>query len=202
MINENRSKVAVIGCGFFATNHILSWSNFKDVDLVGVCDLDEERAINASKISKGTPYFTDAELMLKEVRPDVVDIITTAPSHYHLAKLAASLNISAIIQKPMAPSLKEATKIVDLAETTKTPMMVHENFRFQQPIRDLKNFIANDNIGKHLFCKISFRTSFDIYTNQPYLKEVDQLVLMDLGVHVLDVARFLFGKIEIGRAHV
>ena len=194
MINENRSKVAVIGCGFFATNHILSWSNFKDVDLVGVCDLDEEKAINASNISKGTPYFTDAELMLKEVRPDVVDIITTAPSHYHLAKLAASLNISAIIQKPMAPSLKEATKIVDLAETTKTPMMVHENFRFQQPIRDLKNFIADDNIGKHLFCKISFRTSFDIYTNQPYLKEVDQLVLMDLGVHVLDVARFLFGE--------
>ena len=34
MINENRSKVAVIGCGFFATNHILSWSNFKDIDLV------------------------------------------------------------------------------------------------------------------------------------------------------------------------
>ena len=115
MINENRSKVAVIGCGFFATNHILSWSNFKDVDLVGVCDLDEEKAINASNISKGTPYFTDAELMLKEVRPDVVDIITTAPSHYHLAKLAASLNISAIIQKPMAPSLEEATKIVDLS---------------------------------------------------------------------------------------
>ena len=51
MINENRSKVAVIGCGFFATNHILSWSNFKDVDLVGVCDLDEEKAINASNIS-------------------------------------------------------------------------------------------------------------------------------------------------------
>ena len=42
MINENKIKVAVIGCGFFATNHILSWKNFKDVDLVGVCDLDEE----------------------------------------------------------------------------------------------------------------------------------------------------------------
>ena len=90
MINENRSKVAVIGCGFFATNHILSWSNFKDVDLVGVCDLDEEKAINASNISKGTPYFTDAELMLKEVRPDVVDIITTAPSHYHLSLIHIS----------------------------------------------------------------------------------------------------------------
>jgi predicted dehydrogenase len=194
MVNENKKKVAVIGCGFFATNHILSWSNFKDVDLVGVCDLDEARAINASNISKGTPYFTDAEVMLKEVQPDVVDIVTTAPSHYHLAKLAASLNISAIIQKPMAPSLEEARKIVDLAETTKTPMMVHENFRFQKPIRDLKNLISNDEIGKHLFCKISFRTSFDIYQNQPYLKEVDQLVLLDLGVHVLDVARFLFGE--------
>jgi len=194
MKNENKIKVAVIGCGFFATNHILSWKNFKDVDLVGVCDLDEERAKNASHLAKGSPYFTNAELMLKEIQPDVVDIVTTAPSHYHLAKLAASLNISAIIQKPMAPSLKEATKIVDLAETTKTPMMVHENFRFQKPLRDLKNFISNDEIGKHLFCKISFRTSYDVYRQQPYLKEVDQLILMDLGVHVLDVARFLFGE--------
>lgn len=75
MLNENKIKAAVIGCGFFATNHILSWKNFKDVDLVGVCDLDEERAINASHLAKGTPYFTDAELMLKEVRPDVVDIV-------------------------------------------------------------------------------------------------------------------------------
>ena len=54
-----------------------------------MCDLDEERAINASNISKGTPYFTDAELMLRKVQPDVVDIVTTAPSHYHLAKLAS-----------------------------------------------------------------------------------------------------------------
>ena len=116
--------------------------------------------LNASNISKGTPYFTDAEVMLKEVRPDVVDIVTTA----HLIIILQNWQpLSAIIQKPMAPSLKEATKIVDLAETTKTPMMVHENFRFQKPIRDLKNFISNDNIGKHLFCKISFRTSFDIY---------------------------------------
>ena len=66
MVNEDKIKVAVIGCGFFATNHILSWKNFKDVDLVGVCDLDKERAINASHLAKDTPYFTDAELMLKE----------------------------------------------------------------------------------------------------------------------------------------
>ena len=134
-------KVAVIGCGFFATNHINSWKNFKDVDLVAVCDLDEKRAINASNLAKGTPYFTDAELMLKKTQPDVVDIITTAPSHYKLAKLAASLNISAIIQKPLAPTLKESAEIVNLSKESKTPMMVHENFRFQQPIRSVKNIV-------------------------------------------------------------
>ena len=194
MLNENKIKVAILGCGFFATNHIHSWKSFKDVVLVGVCDLDEQRAINASHLADGTPYFTDAELMLKEVRPDVVDIVTTAPSHYNLAKLAASLNIPAIIQKPLAPSLKEAVKIVDLAETTQTPMMVHENFRFQQPLRALQKIISNGEIGQLLFCKISFRTSYDVYRQQPYLKEVDRLILMDLGVHVLDLARFLFGE--------
>ena len=189
-------KVAVLGCGFFATNHINSWKNFKDVDLVAVCDLDEKRAINASNLAEGIPYFTNAELMLKKTQPDVVDIITTAPSHYNLAKLAASLNISAIIQKPLAPSLKESAEIVNLSKESQTPMMVHENFRFQQPIRFVKNIVSNGEIGKPLFCKITFRTSHDIYTNQPYLKEVDRFILMDLGVHVLDLARFFFGEAE------
>lgn len=194
MLNESKIKVAILGCGFFATNHIHSWKSFKDVVLVGVCDLNEQKAINASHLADGAPYFTDAELMLKEVRPDVVDIVTTAPSHYNLAKLAASLNIPAIIQKPLAPSLKEAVKIVDLAETTQTPMMVHENFRFQQPLRAFQKIISNGEIGQLLFCRISFRTSYDVYRQQPYLRDVDRLILMDLGVHVLDVARFLFGE--------
>ena len=90
-MNKNNLKVAVLGCGFFATNHINSWKNFKDIDLVAVCDLDEKRAINASHLSNGTPYYTNAELMLQSTKPDVVDIVTTAPSHYNLAKLAACL---------------------------------------------------------------------------------------------------------------
>ena len=189
-------KVAVLGCGFFSTNHINSWKNFKDVDLVAVCDLDEERAIKASNLTVGTPYFTNAELMLNETKPDVVDIVTTAPSHLNLAKLAASLNISAIIQKPLAPSLKESAEIVNISKKTQTPMMVHENFRFQQPLRSVKKIVSDGEIGKPLFCKITFRTSHDIYTNQPYLKEVDRFILMDLGVHVLDLARFFFGEAE------
>ena len=193
-MNKNNLKVAVLGCGFFATNHINSWKNFKDIDLVAVCDLDEKRAINASHLANGTPYYTNAELMLQSTKPDVVDIVTTAPSHYNLAKLAASLNISAIIQKPLAPSFKESTEIVNLSKKTQTPMMVHENFRFQQPLRHVKKIVSNGEIGKPLFCKITFRTSYDIYLNQPYLKEVDRFILMDLGVHVLDLARFFFGE--------
>jgi predicted dehydrogenase len=65
MLNENKIKVAILGCGFFATNHIHSWKSFKDVVLAGVCDLDEQRAINASHLGNGTPYFTDAELMAR-----------------------------------------------------------------------------------------------------------------------------------------
>ncbi len=194
MLKKNPIKVAIIGCGFFATNHLHSWKSLTEVILVGVCDLDEQRAITASQLANGIPYFTDAETMLKEVRPDVVDIVTTPPSHYNLANLAASLNIPAIIQKPLAPSFKEAARIVDLAKTTQIPMMVHENFRFQQPLRVLQKIIVNGEIGQPLLCKINFRTSYDVYRQQPYLRDVDRLILMDLGVHVLDVARFLFGE--------
>ena len=184
-------KAGVLGAGHLGKIHLHIAAASTRYDLVGFYDPDPKTAASINS-SYGYHPFESPEALIEAC--DVVDIVTTAPSHYNLAKLAASLNISAIIQKPMAPSLKEATKIVDLAETTKTPMMVHENFRFQYPLRVLKKIISNGEIGQYLFCKISFRTAYDVYRQQPYLKEVEQLILMDLGVHVLDLVRFLFGE--------
>jgi D-apiose dehydrogenase len=189
-----KKRIAIIGCGFFAPNHIHAWRGLKKAELVAVCDIDPERARAAARLS-GTDFFTDPKKMLADVTPDVVDIITTAPSHLPLARLCAEQHVSAIIQKPLAFTLKEALAVVRLAANSGVTMMVHENFRFQRPIREIKAVIASGAIGDPHYCSIGFRCGHNIFAGQPYLRRDERLVLLDIGVHVFDVARFLMGEI-------
>jgi predicted dehydrogenase len=46
------------------------------------------------------------------------------------------------------------------------------------------------------FGRISFRSAYDVFRNQPYLAEDPRFIIADLGVHLLDLARFFFGEVE------
>jgi predicted dehydrogenase len=71
--------------------------------------------------------------------------------------------------------------------------MVHENFRWQAAIRRAKAEMAA--IGRPFWGRVSFRSGFDVYAAQPYLATDARFIIEDLGIHILDVARFLFGEV-------
>ena len=74
-------RVGLIGCGFFAENHLAAWSSMDDVVLAAVCDLDLEKARSAAERHKAGAYYGDAAEMLARERLDFVDIATTMESH-------------------------------------------------------------------------------------------------------------------------
>jgi D-apiose dehydrogenase len=195
-MTHRKQKVAVVGCGFFAQNHIQAWTSLDGADLVAVCDRHSERAKAASELAGGVPFFADISEMLNAVSPDVVDIVTSPQSHRALAEICAKHKTNAIIQKPLAMSLADSMAIVDIAHKAGVVMMVHENFRFQKPIREVKGIMASGAIGKPRYASVSFRTSYKVFPRDSTLQLGDRLVLMDMGVHVFDVARFLMGDIS------
>ena len=73
--------------------------------------------------------------------------------------------------------------------------MVHENFRWQSPIQAVKAVIDTGAIGKPFFGRISFRSGYDVFSGQPYLAEGKRFIIEDLGIHILDIARFLLGDV-------
>ena len=85
--------------------------------------------------------------------------------------------------------------MVEAAERAGRPLIVHENFRWQRPFRLLRAEIDAGAIGAPFFARISFRHAYDIYANQPYLAEAEDFGLMDMGLHLFDVARFLMGDV-------
>ena len=138
--------------------------------------------------------YTDAADMLTKTRPDFIDIVTTVESHRLLVELAANAGVPAICQKPFATNAADADGMVRACESAGVPLMVHENFRWQAPIRELKRLLESGVIGTPFFGRVSFRHDYDIYAGQPYLAEGDRLAILDVGIHILDIARFLFGE--------
>lgn len=191
-----RLRAGVIGCGFFAANHLHSWRQIDDVDVVAVCDLDREKAKTTAEMHGVPSVYHDAETMLSAEKLDFVDIVTTMPTHRPIAELAASHGVPMIVQKPFAPTIEDCKAIVDAAAAAAVPLMVHENFRFQTPIKAVRAVLEEELIGEPFFGRIAWRTAFDVYANQPYLAEEERFLLLDLVIHLLDVDRYLFGEVD------
>ena len=98
-------RVAVIGCGFFAQNHLNGWRDLaaEDVQLVAVCDLDANKAEAAANAFGVPRFYTDAKTMLDNEQLDFVDIVTQMDSHLEMVKLACARRVDIILQKPLAP---------------------------------------------------------------------------------------------------
>lgn len=188
----------LIGCGFFAENHLHAWRDLRDdgVELVAVCDLDENKARRAAADFGIARHYADAAAMLEAERLDFVDVVTTPESHRALVELAAARGVPVIVQKPFAPALADARAMVEACRRAGVPLMVHENFRFQAPIMAVREVLDRGTIGRPFFARISWRTAHDVFAGQPYLAAAERLILVDVGVHLLDVARYLFGEVD------
>ena len=189
-------RFAVIGSGFWSQYQIAAWKEVGGVELVAVYNRTKSRAqAIADRFDIPKVYDTVEELLEKE-NLDFVDIITDVNTHEEFTVLAAKKGIPVICQKPMAPDLKAAERMISACKEADVPFYIHENWRWQLPIRALKQKLEEGTIGEPFRARITYSNSFPVFDNQPFLAELEQFILMDMGVHILDVARFLFGEVE------
>jgi predicted dehydrogenase len=192
-----RIAIGLIGCGFFAQNHLHAWQDLapEGADLVAVCDIDPAKAQAAGE-NFGARWYTDASDMLNREQLGLVDIATGQSTHLPMVELSLGKRIPTIVQKPFGQDIGEVRRMVELSRSTGTFLAVHENFRFQLPQLKIVELVKSGAIGTPTWGRVSFRTGYDIYAGQPYLARQARFVLIDLGVHVLDVARVLLGEVE------
>ena len=99
------TRVGIIGCGFFAQNHLHSWSDLRarGVEIAAVCDLDESKAKAAAAKFNVPHWYTDAEAMFREERLGLVDIVTLMETHREQVERSVRHRVPTIVQKPFAP---------------------------------------------------------------------------------------------------
>jgi len=189
-------KGALIGCGFFARNQLHAWRDIDGVEIVALCDRDAGRLNDAGDQFGIERRYSDAGEMFADGGFDFVDIATTAPSHRPLVEMAAEAGVHIICQKPFAENMADARAMVAAAEAAGKVLMVHENFRWQSAVRAAIDALRSGAIGTPFFGRVSFRSGYDVYAGQPYLAEGKRFIIEDLGIHILDIARALFGEVS------
>jgi nucleoside-diphosphate-sugar epimerase/predicted dehydrogenase len=107
--------VALVGCGRISAYHVTAIKAVPGADLVAVCDLDERVAREAASRYGVRGCYTDVESMLRELRPDVVHLLTPPQSHLALVRIATKYRAHLYIEKPLASSTADAEAIADLA---------------------------------------------------------------------------------------
>lgn len=187
-------RFAIIGTGFWARYQLAAWREVPGAQCIALYNRTRPKA-EALARELGVPkvYDDPVELVERE-KPDFLDLITDVDTHGHFVQLAAHHRTAVICQKPLAPTLAEAEQMIAACELAQVPFSIHENWRWQTPIRALKAVLDSGAIGPVFRARIDYCNSFPVFDNQPFLKSLDQFILSDMGSHLFDVARFLFGE--------
>ena len=168
----DKLKVAVIGVGKLGSLHAKIYSQLKEVELIGVCDINVKTAKVVAN-QYGTDYYTDYKSLLGKV--DAVSIATPTSLHYKIARDFLKAKTHLLIEKPIATTVKEADLLLSLASKNNLTLSVGHIERFNAAIEAFQKLKGDIRfIECHRLGPFSFRIA-------------DVGVVLDLMIHDIDI---------------
>jgi D-apiose dehydrogenase len=187
-------RFALLGTGFWSRFQLAGWRELDGVECVALYNRTRSKAEALAARYGVSAVYDDVEELLRRERLDFLDVMTGAAANPTFVQLAAVHRLPVIVQKPMALDLKTAEGMVETCRRAGIPLLVHENWRWQRPIRQVKQILDGGRVGRPFRAHILYANSYPVFENQPYLREQERFILIDMGSHILDVARYLFGE--------
>lgn len=208
----HKLKVGIIGVGMaFERLHYPAYKQLADhYEIVALCDLNKEKALNWAKqlnLQQDSVY-TDFREMLNRGDLDVIDIMVPIELNYEVteavAKRVAGQRKGIICEKPLAATLEQAMHARELASKYNIPIMIAENFRYNQEIDIIRDLVRTRRIGNVWYFVQNRVVNFpeDMLKNKFPAKEWRQHpefsggAFTDTGVHDLAGLRHIFGPID------
>ncbi len=199
------TRVAVVGLGGIGALHAGILNALPNCTLAAAVDKESKLIRLASKAIENVKFYDDMVQMLDEQGPDCVFVCTPPDTHLPITKslLSHPRRPSAIfVEKPLALTTRDSEEIVMLAKEKDIITGIGFQRRFLPTMRKAAELIYQNSIGKLLFARCSYfvesvRTQgegwrFDTHSGG---------VSLELGVHMLDVMRMLFGEGKVVSSH-
>ena len=171
-------RVGVVGVGHFGRYHAEKYAAHARCELVGVCDLDAERAA-AVGAAVGAPALDDASALIGRV--DAVSIAVPTESHFAVARPFLEAGVHVLVEKPICPALADADALVALAEANAVTLQVGHLERFSDAYVTIGEFVTTP----------LYIESYRIAPFRP--RGTDVNVILDLMIHDIDMIQALVG---------
>lgn len=189
-------KLAVIGLGIGKV-HAQVISSAPDWELVGVCDLDQEKACQTAEACH-TRAFGDWREMVEQAQPEGVCLCTNPKSHLPLGAALAEVGVHVLCEKPMGPSVEECIALADACEAAGVVLMIAQKKRFAPAVRFLKERVGKE-FGKPISLNYRFHPG-QVPLNWFWQEDDGGGPLLENAVHVFDTLRYVVGEIKTIRA--
>ena len=190
-------RVAIIGAGTIVQGgHIPNFQAIPNASVEAVCDVNEER-VKAVAADKGVPQsFTDYEVMLREIKPDITVIATPNIFHHPMTMAALNAGSNVLCEKPLALSYADAKEMMDLAASKGLTINVGSHYRWSDAIRAAKaqadaGFYGDIYAARTVWHRRAGIPGFGSWFTR--LGMAGGGCLLDIGIHALDRALFIMG---------
>ena len=188
-------RAGIIGCGGIARSHAEAYKSTGKAELAGFYDVDRNRTDEYAEMYGGRAFATPEEMLQKQ-HIDVVSICTPPSSHEGVACMAMRNGISVCCEKPLAHTAASARSMCRCSDETGTLLVTAYKFRFFENVLWAKQLIDDGKLGDVIFARNIFAGYIDMSESWFSKKEISGGgVMIDNGVHAVDLLRFLFGEV-------
>jgi len=190
----DKIRIGVIGTGSIAREHLSAYQKNPYVEIYALCDINAELLASRAAEFGVERTFTSCEEMLKLPEIDAVSVCTWNCAHAPCAIAALNAGKHVLCEKPMALNAEEARAMKEAADRNGKLLMIGFVRRFGNDCDILKDLIDNDQFGEIYYAKATYLRR----NGNPggWFGEKARSgggPLIDLGVHVIDLARYLLG---------
>lgn len=192
-------RYAIIGCGRIARFHIMAALE-NNLKIVALCDLDVEKAQKYKddyNLPLDTKIYDDYKKMLVEEDIEFVSIATESDKHAPIAIDVIEHKVNVIIEKPIALSIEDAKRIVDVAERQQVIVGVCHQNRFNPAVQNLREAIDQGRFGRitHGSVHIRWNRSAKYYARGDWRGTWahDGGTLMNQCIHGIDMLLWMMG---------
>jgi predicted dehydrogenase len=188
--------IAVVGSGSIADQHLRAIKEIPRARLVGVFSRSREKAQMVGE-REGCRWTADYRELIRDHEVEVVDIVTSSGSHGAIAMEALEAGKHVIVEKPMAMTVPDCDRMVDLSRSRGVSLSVVSQRRFEDQNRLIKSLVDGGAIGKMLLIEVScpyYRTQ-EYYQSADWRGKIatDGGAIMNQGIHSVDLMLWFAG---------
>lgn len=192
-------RYALIGCGRISPNHIAA-AKENGLEIVAMCDINIEN-IKDKMVKFDLPdtiaKYTDYREMIEKEKIDLAAIATESGKHAEIAINCIEAGINLIIEKPIALSLHDADRIIEMAERKNVKVCACHQNRFNKSVQKIRDAVEKNRFGRMFYgtAHIRWCRDYEYYSRAKWRGtwEQDGGALMNQCIHNIDLLRWMLG---------